>query len=102
MIPKPSFKRRKPRLGARGRFNEATRDKIHERFNGLCGECGRVGEHIHHIKYKSQMGRGVESNGVLLCHKCHADIHRYRTLALKWEEWAIENFGPLYYQDEWD
>lgn len=100
--PKPNHKRRKPKKGNRGKFTKDTREKIIERFNGQCAECGAKGIHIHHIKFKSEGGRGVETNGVLVCNQCHRKIHDNRELAEKWMKWAEVQHGKDYYKDIWD
>lgn len=102
MVPKPNFKRRKPKRKKRGQFSKETREKIIERENGLCRLCNAKGTEIHHCKFKSQGGRGVFSNGLLLCAPCHRKVHQNAELALKLRNYMKAMYGPDYFRDEWD
>lgn len=104
MPPKPTYKRRKPTLAQRNKFNTETIEQIRQYFNGKCAECGVYTDNKppHHIKFKSQGGRGTKTNGLWLCPDCHERIHKSKALTDKWRRWAIEQFGEDYYKDEWD
>ena len=39
----------------------------------LCGSTSYL--HIHHIYYRSQLGKTVEKNLIRLCSKCHQLVH---------------------------
>ena len=41
------------------------------RDNGLCQICGKAGEHVHHIEYKSHQGKNCGRNLITLCMDCH-------------------------------
>lgn len=101
-VPKPVRKRSKPTRRQRNNFSQKVRQQIHERDNGLCQQCGSLGTEIHHVKFRSQGGRGVYSNGVLLCHSCHRKVHDNRELALQWQKHFESMYGKDYYKDEWD
>lgn len=102
-VPKPTSKRYKPKRVDRGKFSPKIRETIIKQFNGLCGECRSRGVHIHHIKLKgSGKGRGVVTNGLLLCLICHNKIHKNADMMKKWQDWAIEQYGEDYYMDKWD
>lgn len=64
--------------------SEATgRRLVYARSTGLCERCGRAwGEEWHHRQNRSQGGSWCPSNGLHLCHDCHADIGAYPALAL--------------------
>lgn len=47
---------------------------IHKR-DEHCVICNKRGEHVHHIKPRSQGGKNNEDNLVLLCRRCHKGIH---------------------------
>lgn len=51
--------------------------KIHLRDNGcvLCGTWVDPGEKFHHIIFRSQRGGDEETNGAILCNKCHGYAH---------------------------
>ncbi len=56
------------------------RDKVFERDNYTCQECGERGEKLnaHHIKSwkEYQKLRYLISNGITLCRECHKNIHK--------------------------
>ena len=101
-VPKVTYKRRKPTRRKRNAFSNKVKQQIYERDNGLCQQCGAPGTQIHHVKFRSQGGRGVYSNGVLLCHSCHRMVHDNRELALKWQKHFESMYGKDYYKDEFD
>lgn len=101
-VPKNPYKRRKPTRKKRNNFSREVRKQIYERDNGLCQECGSRGTEIHHVKFRSQGGRGVVTNGLLLCADCHRKIHKIRKFAKKWQEIFEDRYGSDYYKDEWD
>jgi 5-methylcytosine-specific restriction endonuclease McrA len=39
--------------------------------------CGKAGEEIHHIQFKSKGGDNKPNNLILLCRKCHSKQHSY-------------------------
>jgi hypothetical protein len=63
-----------------------------------CVMCGRFGNHVHHIRelkniIKSKKCRTVDEalkiedvfdtkNGILVCKKCHSDIHKQKQIVL--------------------
>lgn len=101
-VPKPRHKRRVPKKAKRGQFDEITRKKIIERDDGRCQECGLKGEEIHHVLFKSRGGRGVYTNGLLLCHACHRRLHDKTELADKWIVRFHDLYGKNFYKDAWD
>ncbi len=60
-------------------FTRAQRIALPERDGG-CAKCHAPPEHCeaHHIRWWEQGGRSDLSNGVMLCTRCHHDIHRER------------------------
>lgn len=101
-VPKPSHARIKPRRGERGKFSNKVRQAIWERDQGLCQQCFRKGEHIHHVMFKSRSGRGVFTNGIILCNKCHTEVHQNNDLAEYWINVFVDRYGPSFYKDEYD
>lgn len=59
------------------------RGYIIKKYYGLCAECGKPGEEVHHINPLTPLNINDpeittnEDNLVLLCKKCHFDKHRY-------------------------
>jgi len=41
------------------------------RDDSLCQMCGKIGSDLHHIDYKSSMGKNKANNLILLCKDCH-------------------------------
>ena len=41
----------------------------------FCAVCGKVANHFHHLQYKSQLGKDIESNLLPLCSECHNRHH---------------------------
>ena len=101
-VPKPSFKRRVPKRSDRGKFDEKTRERIIERDQGLCQMCFSPGAEIHHVKFRSQGGRGVYTNGLTLCQSCHRKVHDDRELAEYWINVFVDRYGADFYKDEYD
>ena len=103
--PKPKYKRFKPKRSERGKFSEKVRNQIKEHFKHKCQECGCKGIHIHHVKPKgSGVGRGIFSNGLLLCVLCHNAIHNEPSqIRLKyWQKIYKIRHGINYFKDRED
>ena len=49
--------------------------RIRKRDGSVCRSCGRFGVEIHHLVYRSHGGKDEAKNVVLLCLRCHQDIH---------------------------
>ncbi|MED4399810.1 HNH endonuclease signature motif containing protein [Metabacillus fastidiosus] len=102
-VAKPKHNRRVKKRGQRSEFTGKVRKQILEHFGGLCGNCGRTGEHIHHVKGRgSGTGRNVFTNGILLCNGCHTQIHEDSELMKYWQEVYEKRYGKLYFMDEHD
>ena len=103
--PKPNYKRFKEKTVNRGKFPTKVRNQIKEHYQHACQECGCKGIHIHHVKPKgSGVGRGVFSNGLLLCVLCHNSIHNEQSqIRLKyWQKIYKTSYGINYYKDRED
>ena len=101
-VAKPSHKRRVKKRGDRGKFSKMVRDAVKEHFSNTCQECGGKGIHLHHVCFRSQGGRGVFSNALLLCNGCHKQIHLDNERAMYWKEEFKRKYGYLYYMDKED
>lgn len=100
--PKPNFQKTKKNKKDRSEFPPEVREQIVEHYGGYCGRCGRRGEHIHHIKSKGSGGRGVYTNGILLCAGCHTKIHMDGDMMKYYKDKFEKLHGPNYYMDEID
>lgn len=102
-VPKPQHKRRVDKRIDRNKFTKHVRDQIKDHFEDTCQMCKGRGIHIHHVQPKgSGKGRGVFTNGLLLCNKCHKKVHEDDKLLRYWKEVFKEMYGPDYYKDEED
>lgn len=102
-VPKPSHKRRVDKRVDRNKFTKRVRDQIKEHFEDTCQMCGGKGHHCHHVQPKgSGKGRGVFTNGLLLCNDCHKKVHLDDNLLRHWKEVFKKKYGPDYYKDEED
>ena len=101
-VPKPQHKRRVRKRGERSKFSKFVRDKVKEHFDHTCQECGGKGIHLHHVKFRSEGGRGVFTNALLLCNQCHKNIHLDNERALYWKETFKKKYGSLYFMDKED
>lgn len=100
--PKPTSKRKNKKRGDRGKFSSFIREQVKEHFQDTCQMCGGHGFHLHHVCFRSQGGRGVFTNAVLLCNTCHKKVHEDNKLAMYWREVFKKKYGPLYYMDKED
>ena len=101
-IPKPNFNRKVKKKGDRSKFSKIVRDEVKKHFDNTCQECGGKGLHLHHVCFRSQSGRGVFSNALLLCNNCHKKIHLDDERAKHWKEVFKKKYGPLYFMDKED
>lgn len=103
-IPKinPNHKRRVPTQKQRNEFSKEVRERVMEEENGLCQMCGDTATQLHHVRFRSQQGRGVYTNAMALCNGCHVLIHRDNELKEHWQKLYEIAYGTDYYKDEWD
>jgi hypothetical protein len=101
-VPKPSHSRKVKKRGDRGKFSKMVRDAVKEHFNDTCQECGGRGIHLHHVCFRSQGGRGVFSNALLLCNNCHKNVHLDNERALYWKDVFKKKYGSCYFMDKED
>ena len=59
-----------------------TREFIIERAGGKCEYCGKRGQEIHHILYRSRGGDNNKNNLILLCRVCHGTVSILKKIAL--------------------
>lgn len=73
-FPKCTDKARKKKLVD---ISNKNRDSIKKLFNGKCGLCGKAGQHIHHIIYKSEDKSKIDdiNNLFYICLECHSKVH---------------------------
>jgi 5-methylcytosine-specific restriction endonuclease McrA len=101
-VPKPTYKRRIPTWGQRSNFSKDVREQIFHRDDHCCMICGAWSNIIHHVKFRSQGGRGVVTNGATICQTCHTSVHQHHKIAVKLQRKFEMRYGPGYYRDDWD
>lgn len=57
------------------RLDPDLRQIVRRRDGGSCRWCGKTGEQLHHIVYRSQQGLDEASNLILLCQEHHMMAH---------------------------
>ena len=69
-------KNEKPSLKTRKRFSSQVKKQAYYKFKNRCANCGsnRVDD-PHHIRFKSEGGKGVVTNCLPVCRPCHVDHH---------------------------
>jgi 5-methylcytosine-specific restriction endonuclease McrA len=95
----------KPKLTVRTKFSPSVRKKIKVRDKGCCQQCGDPhAREIHHVKLVGRKGegKGVYSNGLLVCNACHRKIHDDPLLLQRWQLRFEQKYGKDYYKDVWD
>lgn len=127
--PKPEYKEKKPNRKkkkteqfrgisipervVRGKIDKKNYNKAMEHYNNCCGECGNPYVEMHHITFKSALGRKGWRNLVPLCRMHHDACHEkfankeLRNLysgwyAQKWRGVHEAKFGEWYYADRFD
>jgi HNH endonuclease len=104
--PQPKVKKRhskKPSMATRKKFPKHVVEEAIELWERLCANCrSKPPDDPHHIRFKSDDGKGVLTNLLPVCRKCHEKIHREPELAQYWKDWAKKEHGFEYWMDEWD
>lgn len=102
-VQKPQHNRRVKKKADRGEFPAKVRKKIIKEQNGRCQICGHPTTYIHHVKPRGRHGRGVFTNGMLACVKCHnPKIHDAPGMVDHWIRIWEKKFGPDFYKDDED
>lgn len=58
-----------------GRLERQARQAVIAREQGRCRCCGKRGEHLHHLRYRSRGGTWDTKALVWLCLVCHQLLH---------------------------
>lgn len=90
------------RIAKRNSINKKEYQKMVDAFGTECYFCKREGHEAHHVKYRSQGGRGVWRNLRMLCMTCHDDLHKYEIMKIELQDEHERLFGKYYFMDCFD
>ena len=91
-----------PSAKQRGMISKKEYTKAIETFGDCCAICGNPYIEMHHIRFRSQQGRGKYRNLIPLCKIHHEQAHKDRNFAEKLKEERERIYGPWYWADKWD
>lgn len=100
-VPKPKFKRRKPKRGSQTRITPKVREEVLRRSSGCCERCGKHsswGMEMAHLQSAAQGGSGGEEwNVVLLCGPStdSKTCHHFADHSKAGREWRIKKRKQL-------
>jgi hypothetical protein len=91
-----------PPSKVRGSISKKEYEKAIEAFGSVCVFCSHPLIEMHHIRFRSQQGRGQYRNLMPLCKKHHALAHTSRVFADKLRDDRIRMYGEWYWADKYD
>ncbi|KIL79557.1 hypothetical protein SD77_2011 [Bacillus badius] len=91
-----------PKAKVRGEISKKEYNRAIEAFGECCVMCGDPRIEMHHVKYRSQQGRGGYRNLMPLCNDHHSDAHTNRKFADMLREQRAQQFGEWYWADKFD
>ncbi|WP_079708590.1 HNH endonuclease [Paraliobacillus ryukyuensis] len=105
-VPKPNYKRRKPKRGNTSKITNKVRDEVIRRSEGKCERCGRTSAYafeMAHLVQASQGGRGDDpANVSLLCGPSvnTGTCHNFADYTAECREWRMNKRKELigYYE----
>lgn len=116
--PKPKYKEKRPKkrkgkvqvykgrtipsAKVRGQVSKREYEKMIEVFGEMCVICGNPYIEAHHIRFRSQGGRGKWRNLAPLCKEHHTKAHRDRGFADWLRQEREKKYGVWYWADEFD
>lgn len=95
-------KRRKPKRKNRTKIKEKDYQQMIDCWGANCIYCGSPHIEAHHVRYRSQGGKGVYRNLLPLCQKHHRDAHTYESIRKSLIYKLEQEFGEDFYKDRWD
>lgn len=76
----------------------ALREVVACRDRGRCRVCNtKKSLQYHHLKFRSQGGEDTVENLLLLCFKCHEEVHKRRLFPTPNEEQTINANKPIHW-----
>lgn len=91
-----------PPSRVRGSISKKEYQKAIEHFGTVCVFCSHPLIEMHHIRFRSQQGRGQYRNLIPLCKKHHALAHTSRIFADQLREERTQQYSEWYWCDKYD
>lgn len=91
-----------PMQKVRGQISKKEYERTIEAFGSTCAICGNPLIELHHIKFRSQGGRGKWRNLIPLCKEHHMKAHSDRQFAEWLRAEREKRFGEWYWADKYD
>jgi HNH endonuclease len=91
-----------PSAKTRGQISKREYERMIEEFGSVCIICGNPYIEAHHLRFRSQGGRGKWRNLAPLCKEHHMKAHSDRKFADWLREEREKRFGSWYWADEYD
>ena len=91
-----------PSARVRGQISKREYERMIEEFGSVCIICSSPYIEAHHIRFRSQGGRGKWRNLAPLCKEHHMQAHSDRKFADRLREEREKMYGSWYWADEYD
>lgn len=91
-----------PKGKTRSSISKREYNRVIEEHGSVCLECNNPYIEIHHVKFRSQGGKGNFRNLIPLCKEHHMKCHKVRAYNEKWVEWLQGQYGEWYWADKYD
>jgi hypothetical protein len=91
-----------PTAKVRSNISKKDYNKAIETFGEACAICKNPYIEMHHIRFRSQQGRGGFRNLLPLCKEHHMKAHKERSFADKLKEERESIYGKWYWADKFD
>lgn len=101
-VPEKRRKRKAPSTKTRGSISKTEYNRMIEAFGCHCVICGDPRIEAHHVRFRSQGGRGKWRNLAPLCKIHHQLAHQDRDFADWLRKEREVRYGSWYWADEYD
>ena len=91
-----------PSAKQRGAVSKKEYARAIEAFGDTCVYCGNPYIEMHHVRFRSQGGRGKYRNLMPLCEQHHRRAHEDREFSDLLRVSREKRFGPWYWADKYD
>ena len=91
-----------PSAKQRGAVSKKEYARAIEAFGDSCVYCGNPYIEMHHVRFRSQGGRGKYRNLMPLCKEHHNRAHTDREFSEMLRDIREKKYGPWYWADKYD